>query len=127
MIRFALQIFGQSYSVIFPLRKEKRGPAFRNQPDGIGNDLVCPRLIPNDTSINVLDIFGGWRSRSGKARDHIVGKRPLFRLTFCVHQIPYRAALHENNGLVTILPDGRGGQTVNVLCLLFPADDDHSF
>lgn len=122
MICFTSQLFGQPHGVIFPLRKEKRGSALRDQPDGVGNDLVCPRLIPDDAGIDILDHFGGWRSCSGKARDHIVGKHTLFRLTFCVHQIPYRAALHENNGLVTILPDGRGRQAVNILRLYFPQD-----
>lgn len=44
-------------------------------------------------------------------------ERPLIRLTFGVYQITDWPTLHEDNGVVSILPHRRGGQTIHIFCL----------
>ena len=41
-------------------------------------------------------------------------KASLFCLTFGVHQIPDRAALHKDDGMMTVLADRSSRQTVNI-------------
>ena len=46
-----------------------------------------------------------------------MGECPLIRLTFGVYQITDRPALHEDNGVVSILPHRRGRQAIHIFRL----------
>lgn len=43
-----------------------------------------------------------------------MGESSLFRLTFGIHQIPDGAALHKDDGMMTVLADRGGRQSVNI-------------
>ena len=46
-----------------------------------------------------------------------MGERPLIRLTFGIYQIADRPALHEDDGVVSILPHRRRGQAIHIFRL----------
>ena len=87
--------------------------------DGL-NDLVANSSIPELIIDQVLGkalgirlrlsaLKSGGRLKRGRTDDDRVLERPRRRLRPCVHSMPDRTALHEDDWMVPILPGDRRG------------------
>src|SRR5216684_5533502 len=95
---------------------ERRSPVTHGLHDLVGNRSI-PGLVINQELVKRLELnpFVGrcaarWMKGSGTDEDGVL-EGPRGRLRPCVHAIAYRAALHEDDRLVTVLPRDRRGQT----------------
>ena len=106
----------ETIEVLVAFGEDDRRPAV---PDGL-NDLVADRSIPTLVVYQELierlelDPFigtcGAPGLKHGWANDDRVFERSCRRLRFGVDSMPHGAALHENDGMVTVLARHRRGQ-----------------
>ena len=85
------------------------------------NNLAIAQVVQHDLIVVLSDggrfaVFIQMKTHSGKARDHQMRKRALFRLKSCIYLIANTAEIHIQNRMMPVLTLRRSGQTVDVFC-----------
>src|SRR5205807_675020 len=120
----------QRIKMIIPLGQHKGRTPVSNRLDNFFADELVAQIIPNQFTVDILEL--GSQVRIGSPERTEIGgtdNDSMFKwacrgLLFRIDAIPYRAALHEYDRMVAILPGHGRGQTGNKLSLGLP---NHKF
>src|SRR5215469_14919639 len=93
--------------------EQQRGPPFMQSTQYVRTNhfvagiVVSQRLAESvEFDARVLLRRHG-RMKTSRTNQYVMGERPACRLFFCVHPVPERTALHENNWMMAILTGNR--------------------
>src|SRR6266851_1532595 len=100
----------EAIEMLVTLGQHERRPALEHRLGDVIADALIARLVLNQRLIQSMELGTSVRSRvaerleARRAHDHRVLERPRCGLSFRADPISYRAALHEDDWVVTVLP-----------------------
>ena len=128
MTNFSFKVLGETDEVFVSFCEHERRAARMDGFNDILADAAIPRFVADEFGIerSKLDSFvrrrRHCRLKGCRTYKNTVRKRTPHRLRFRVDAMPHRAALHEDDRMMAILPSDRCGQSRDELCFRTPDD-----
>ena len=110
----------QPVQVVVPLRQDERGASVSNGVQDIVADEAISTLVLGEFSVECLELHAlvGFRftrrHERRRADDDRMREGPCRRLNLGADSMPDRAALHEDDRVMTVLPSDGGGEAKHV-------------
>src|SRR5262249_60292956 len=121
-------LIGEAVEMAVSFCKYERRGACLDSFDHIFADAAIPRFVANQFPIERMKLDSLVRSRrhcrlkGRRTHENAVDKGPPHRLGLRVNAMPHRAALHEDDRMMAILPRDRCGQSRDEPCFRTPDD-----